>query len=185
MIDQVLCVLRRTSSLLTPVLSPTGFFCAVIPVLHDCSLCNLQGAAIPRLAGRNCSRLGHSLSSVSLGTGDGDAHSTPQAARLPAMHCCALINISLVTHKGSHTFLSTSLFPHCLVRHCKHHRRYNTQQREQNNLGGSDPTAPWWGPVSPCHELRGAAYKRQKHHLLKLHPTAPRCGQNADSCSVM
>jgi hypothetical protein len=35
MIDQVLGISRRTSSLLTPVLSPAGSFCAVIPVLHD------------------------------------------------------------------------------------------------------------------------------------------------------
>jgi hypothetical protein len=56
-IAQVLYISGRTSSLLTPVLSPTDFFCAVIPVLHDCSLCNLLGAAILRLAGRNCSRL--------------------------------------------------------------------------------------------------------------------------------
>jgi hypothetical protein len=33
----------------------------------------LLGAAIPRLAGRNC-RLEHSLNSVSLGTHDGDDH---------------------------------------------------------------------------------------------------------------
>jgi hypothetical protein len=60
MIDRVLCIPRIMFSLLTPVLSPIDFFCTVIPVLHDCSLCNLLGAAIPRLAGRNCSRLGHS-----------------------------------------------------------------------------------------------------------------------------
>jgi hypothetical protein len=29
MIDQALCISRRTSSLLTPVLSPSGSFCAV------------------------------------------------------------------------------------------------------------------------------------------------------------
>jgi hypothetical protein len=38
-------------SLLTLVLPPAGFFCAVISVLHDCSLCNLLGLAIPHLAG--------------------------------------------------------------------------------------------------------------------------------------
>jgi hypothetical protein len=51
--------------LVAPVLSPVGSFCAVIPVLLDCSLCNLLGPAIARLAGHNCSRLGHSLCSVS------------------------------------------------------------------------------------------------------------------------
>jgi hypothetical protein len=56
MIDRMLCISRRTSSLLTPVLPSAGFFCAVIPVLHDCSTCNWLGAAIPHLAGRNCSR---------------------------------------------------------------------------------------------------------------------------------
>jgi hypothetical protein len=71
MIDPVLCISTRTSSLLTPVLSPASFFCAVISVFHDCSLCNLLGAAIPHLAGRNYSRLGHPLT-VSLGTHDGD-----------------------------------------------------------------------------------------------------------------
>jgi hypothetical protein len=74
MVDRVLCISRGTSSLLTPVLSHAGSICAVIPVLHDYSLCNLLGAAIPHLAVCNCSRLGHSLSSVSLGTQDGDAH---------------------------------------------------------------------------------------------------------------
>jgi hypothetical protein len=58
-IDQVLCLSRRTSSLLPLVLSPTGSFCGGIPVLHDCRLCNLLGAAIPCLAGRNYSRLEH------------------------------------------------------------------------------------------------------------------------------
>jgi hypothetical protein len=56
-IDQVLCISRRTSSLLNPVLSPTGSFYAVIYVLHDCNLCNSVGAEIPRLPGRNFSRL--------------------------------------------------------------------------------------------------------------------------------
>jgi hypothetical protein len=74
MINQVLCILRRMSSLLTPVLSPTGSFCAVIPILHDCSLCNLLGLAICHLAGHNCSRFGHPQSSVSLATHDGDVH---------------------------------------------------------------------------------------------------------------
>jgi hypothetical protein len=46
MIDHVLCISRRMSSLLSPVLSPAGSFCVVIPVLHDCSLCNLLGTAI-------------------------------------------------------------------------------------------------------------------------------------------
>jgi hypothetical protein len=45
MIDQVLCILRRASSLLTPVLSPAGSLCTVIPVLHDCSFCNFLGMA--------------------------------------------------------------------------------------------------------------------------------------------
>jgi hypothetical protein len=56
MIDRALCIPRRMFSLLTSVLSPVDFFCAVIPVLHDCSPCNLLGAAIPRLAGRNCTQ---------------------------------------------------------------------------------------------------------------------------------
>jgi hypothetical protein len=72
-IDRVLCI-SRTSSLLIPVMSPAGSCCAVIPVLHDCSLCNLLRAAILRLAGRNCSKLEQSPSSVFLGTHDGDVH---------------------------------------------------------------------------------------------------------------
>jgi hypothetical protein len=74
MVDQVLCISRRTSSLLTPVLSPVGSFCTVISILHDCSICNLVGAAISRLEGRNCSRLGRSMSYFSLGTHFGDVH---------------------------------------------------------------------------------------------------------------
>jgi hypothetical protein len=57
MIDQVLCISRRMLSLLISLMSPAGSFCPVIPVLHDCSLYNLLGAAIPGLADRNCSRL--------------------------------------------------------------------------------------------------------------------------------
>jgi hypothetical protein len=70
MINWVLCISRSMVSMLTPVLSPTGFFWAVIHVLHDCSLCNLFGAEIPHVAGDNCGRLGHC--SVSLGTKDGN-----------------------------------------------------------------------------------------------------------------
>jgi hypothetical protein len=87
MIDLVLCISRRTFSLLIPVLSPVGSFCAALPVLHDCSLCNLQGAAIPRLAGRNCRRLGTlcvlCLCALTM------AMTTPTlqvASRLPAVH---------------------------------------------------------------------------------------------------
>jgi hypothetical protein len=58
MLDRVLCI-SRTSSLLIPVLSPAGSFCAVLPVLHDCGLCNLLGAAILRLAGGSCSTPAH------------------------------------------------------------------------------------------------------------------------------
>jgi hypothetical protein len=57
-----------------PCFVTTGFLCIVIPVLHESSLCNLLGAAIPHLAGCNCSRLGHSLSTVSPDTHDGDVH---------------------------------------------------------------------------------------------------------------
>jgi hypothetical protein len=32
-----------------PADSHVVFFYSVIPILHDCSLCNLLGAAIPRL----------------------------------------------------------------------------------------------------------------------------------------
>jgi hypothetical protein len=67
MIDRMLYISRRMYSLLAPVLSPAGSFCAVIALLHDRSLCNLLGAA-------NCSRLGHSLISVSLDTHDGEVH---------------------------------------------------------------------------------------------------------------
>jgi hypothetical protein len=74
MIDQMLCISRRTPSLLTPDLLPTGPFCSLIPLLHDCSLCNLLGAAILRLAGRSCRRLAHTLSSVSVRARDGDDH---------------------------------------------------------------------------------------------------------------
>jgi hypothetical protein len=56
------------------VLSPAVSSCAVVPRLHDCSVRNLLRAAIPRLAVRNCSRLSHCLSSVSLGTHDGGDH---------------------------------------------------------------------------------------------------------------
>jgi hypothetical protein len=42
------------------MLSAAGSFCTVIPVLHDYSLCNLLGTAIPSYAGCNCSRMGHS-----------------------------------------------------------------------------------------------------------------------------
>jgi hypothetical protein len=59
MINQVLCVSKRMIFLLIPVLSPVGSFCPVILFFHVRSLCNLMGAAIPRLAGRNCSMLGH------------------------------------------------------------------------------------------------------------------------------
>jgi hypothetical protein len=59
MIDQMLCISKRISSLLTPVLSPAGSFYDVIPVLHDCSIPNLLVAEVLRLAGSNCSRLGH------------------------------------------------------------------------------------------------------------------------------
>jgi hypothetical protein len=45
--DKVLRISRTMFSLLTPVLSPGGFFCSETPALHDCSLCNLLGAAIP------------------------------------------------------------------------------------------------------------------------------------------
>jgi hypothetical protein len=62
-IDQILCISRRMFSLLTPVLLPAGSFCTVILVLHYCSFCSLLGAVIPHLAGRNCHRLGHILSS--------------------------------------------------------------------------------------------------------------------------
>jgi hypothetical protein len=43
MIDQVFCISRITSSLLTPVFSPADSFCTVIPILHDCNVCNLLG----------------------------------------------------------------------------------------------------------------------------------------------
>jgi hypothetical protein len=72
MINGVLCTFRRMLYLLTPVLSPIGSFCSVIPILHDYSLCNLLATTILRLTGRDCRRLGHSLSSVSLGTRDCD-----------------------------------------------------------------------------------------------------------------
>jgi hypothetical protein len=61
MIDRVLCISRRTSSLLIPVLSLAGSFCSVIPVLHDLSLCNLLRVAVPHLACRNFRSLGHCL----------------------------------------------------------------------------------------------------------------------------
>jgi hypothetical protein len=73
-IDKALCISRIMSSLLTPMLLPAGSFCIIIPVLHDYCLCNLLGAVIPHLIGRNCSRLGPSLSSVSLGTHNGYTH---------------------------------------------------------------------------------------------------------------
>jgi hypothetical protein len=49
MIDTVLCISRRISSLLTTVLSPAGSFCDLIRVLHDCSLYDLLSAVIPVL----------------------------------------------------------------------------------------------------------------------------------------
>jgi hypothetical protein len=81
-IDQMSCISRRTFSLLIPVLSPACSFCAIIPVLHGCSLCNLLCAAIPLLqvaiaAGWNT--LWALLMAMST--------PTPQAAsRLPAIH---------------------------------------------------------------------------------------------------
>jgi hypothetical protein len=87
MIDWVLCIFTRMPSLLTPVLSPAGFFCAVISVLHDYNLCNLLGAAIPCLAGHNCSRLGHSLNSVLPGTHNGNDH--PQTTGSEKAACSA------------------------------------------------------------------------------------------------
>jgi hypothetical protein len=42
--------------------------------LHDFSICNLLGAAIPPFAGRNCNRLRHSLSSISLCTQEPDVN---------------------------------------------------------------------------------------------------------------
>jgi hypothetical protein len=50
MMDWVLYISRRMFSLLTQGLSPAHSFCAVFPVLHDCSICNLLGEAILRLA---------------------------------------------------------------------------------------------------------------------------------------
>jgi hypothetical protein len=52
-IDQVMCISRRTSSLLTPVMSPAGIFYAVIPVLQLCRFRNLLLAATHLPAGRN------------------------------------------------------------------------------------------------------------------------------------
>jgi hypothetical protein len=51
MIDRVLCISRKTTTPLCPVLSPAGSFCAVILILDDCNLCILLDAAIPRFAG--------------------------------------------------------------------------------------------------------------------------------------
>jgi hypothetical protein len=51
--------------LLTPDVSPSGSFSAVVPVLIDCSLCDLLCTVLSHLPGHSCSRLGH-LSSISL-----------------------------------------------------------------------------------------------------------------------
>jgi hypothetical protein len=59
-IDRMLCISRGMFSLLIPVLSLAGSFCAVIPVLHDSSLSNLLVAAISLLICCHCTRLGHS-----------------------------------------------------------------------------------------------------------------------------
>jgi hypothetical protein len=40
----LLCISRSMSSFLNPVFSSADSFCAVIHVLRDCSLCNLQVA---------------------------------------------------------------------------------------------------------------------------------------------
>jgi hypothetical protein len=52
MINWVLRILRMFS-LLIPVLSPVGSFYTIIPILHNCSLFNLLGVAIPHLASHN------------------------------------------------------------------------------------------------------------------------------------
>jgi hypothetical protein len=53
MIDEVLCISGGMSSLMKPVFSPAGSLCAAIPVLYDCSLCNLLDAANLGLEIRN------------------------------------------------------------------------------------------------------------------------------------
>jgi hypothetical protein len=86
MINQVLCITRIMFFLLIPMLPITGSFCAVFPVLHDCSLCNLLGLVIPCLAGRSFSRLGPSLSCFS-GHSDGYDHPHTTGSRwLLAVH---------------------------------------------------------------------------------------------------
>jgi hypothetical protein len=87
MIDRMLYISRRACSLLTPVLSLAGSVCTVIALLHDCSLWNLLGAVNHPSCNCNCSRLGYSLSSVSLGTHECDVRpNTTAARRLPAVH---------------------------------------------------------------------------------------------------
>lgn len=69
-ISWVLCILRIL--FLLPLVSLTaGSFHIVIPVLHDCSLCDMLGVVIPCLVGCDCCSLEYSPSSVSLGTHNG------------------------------------------------------------------------------------------------------------------
>jgi hypothetical protein len=84
-------------SLLTLVLSPTGSFCTVIPVLRDWSLYNLLDSVIPHLKGCSCSRLGlwvQFLWALTMAM----TTLTPQAARrLPAVHPDVAITLTVVT----------------------------------------------------------------------------------------
>jgi hypothetical protein len=74
MTDQVLCVSRRASSLLTPVLSPAGPFCAVITLLRDCSPVTFCMRRFLVLQFPIAAVWDTLLSSVSLDAYDGDAH---------------------------------------------------------------------------------------------------------------
>lgn len=88
--DPMICDSSRIFSLLTPVLWPAVSFCPVIPVLHDCSVCDSLGAAI---VGRNRSMLGHSLRSVSLSTHHGGdyLHNTGSEMAATLVRFCTLL----------------------------------------------------------------------------------------------